>query len=157
MANPDVGKVVGLDDHRGQAEGVTWRVLDIRDPALATRLGKVDTVVHLAARHRRSTATGASRASSTSAAPRPCSPRPPPPAYAGWCCARRRWSTARWPDNPLPLAEDAPLRAVPDGGLVSDWLEVERLAAQAPRSHPGLQVTVRPPGDRGRARASTAC
>ncbi len=48
VAHPDVGKVVGLDDHRGQAEGVTWRVLDIRDPTLASRLGKVDTVVHLA-------------------------------------------------------------------------------------------------------------
>jgi nucleoside-diphosphate-sugar epimerase len=45
-------------------------------------------------------------------------------------------------DNELPLPEDAPLRAVPDGGLLSDWLEVERLAAQAPRSHRGLQVTV---------------
>jgi nucleoside-diphosphate-sugar epimerase len=31
---------------------------------------------------------------------------------------------------------------VPDGGLLSDWLEIERLAGQAPRSHPGLQVTV---------------
>ena len=45
-------------------------------------------------------------------------------------------------DNPLPLLEDAPLRAVPDGGLISDWLEIERLAARAPRTHPGLQVTV---------------
>ena len=31
VANPEVGKVVGLDDHRGQTEGVTWRVLDIRE------------------------------------------------------------------------------------------------------------------------------
>jgi nucleoside-diphosphate-sugar epimerase len=46
------------------------------------------------------------------------------------------------PDNPVPLDDDAPLRAVPDGGLLSDWLEIERLARQAPRSHPGLQVTV---------------
>jgi nucleoside-diphosphate-sugar epimerase len=46
------------------------------------------------------------------------------------------------PENPVPLDEDAPLRAVPDGGLLSDWLEMERLARQAPRSHPGLQVTV---------------
>ena len=46
------------------------------------------------------------------------------------------------PDNPVPLDEDAPLRAMPDGGILSDWLELERLAEQAPVSHPGLQVTV---------------
>jgi nucleoside-diphosphate-sugar epimerase len=46
------------------------------------------------------------------------------------------------PDNPVPLDEDAPLRAVPDGSLVGDLLEVERLARQAPRTHPGLEVTV---------------
>jgi nucleoside-diphosphate-sugar epimerase len=34
------------------------------------------------------------------------------------------------------------LRALPDGSLVSDLLEIERLARQAPRTHPGLTVTV---------------
>ncbi|NUR57379.1 MAG: NAD-dependent dehydratase, partial [Catenulispora sp.] len=37
---------------------------------------------------------------------------------------------------------DAPLRATPDGTLVGDLLEIERLAAIAPRAHPGLTVTV---------------
>ena len=142
VANPDVGKVVRARrpprPGRGRdLAGARHPGPRAREPAGQGRHGRPPR-----RRHHASTATGASRASSTSAARRPCSRRPPPPAYAGWCCARRPWSTARCADNPLPLSEDAPLRAVPDGGLVSDWLEVERLGAQAPRSHPGLQVTV---------------
>jgi nucleoside-diphosphate-sugar epimerase len=141
VANPDVGKVVGLDDHRGQAVGVTWRVLDIRDPALATRLGKVDTVVHLAVDttldgdrraqgelNVRGTQTVLTAAAATGV------------RRVVLCTSAMVYGALA--DNDVPLAEDAPLRAVPDGGLVSDWLEVERLGAQAPRSHPGLHVTV---------------
>ena len=152
VANPDVGKVVGLDDHRGQTEGVTWRVLDIRDPSLATRLGKVDTVVHLAVDgpptsaatgvqgelNVRGTQTVLTAAAATGV------------RRVVLCTSAMVYGALA--DNPLPLPEDAPLRAVPDGGLLSDWLEVERLAGQAPRSHPGLQVTVRPARDRGRPR-----
>src|SRR6266571_7267339 len=29
-----IGRVVAIDDHRGEATGVTWRVIDVRDPAL---------------------------------------------------------------------------------------------------------------------------
>ena len=40
---------------------------------------------------------------------------------------------------------------MPDGRLLSDWLEIERLARAAPRSHPGLKVTVvRPAPSSGR-------
>jgi nucleoside-diphosphate-sugar epimerase len=46
------------------------------------------------------------------------------------------------PDNPVPLDEDAPLRALPDGSFVSDLLEIEHLARRAPLAHPGLSVTV---------------
>ena len=44
--SPLVGRVVAIDDHRGDAAGVTWRVADVRDPALAARLAGVDVVVH---------------------------------------------------------------------------------------------------------------
>ena len=40
----------------------------------------------------------------------------------------------------------------PTAACSRDLLEIERLAAQAPRSHPGLQVTVLRPADGGRAR-----
>jgi len=46
------------------------------------------------------------------------------------------------PDNPVPLAEDAPLRAISDGGALSGLLDVEEAAGRAPRVHPGLSVTV---------------
>jgi nucleoside-diphosphate-sugar epimerase len=48
-------------------------------------------------------------------------------------------------DNPVPLPDDAPLRAEPDLTLVGDWVEMERLASRAERAHPSLQVVrVRP-------------
>ena len=46
------------------------------------------------------------------------------------------------PDNPVPLAESAPLRADPDGSVAGDLLEIEHLARRSPRVHPGLSVTV---------------
>ena len=45
-------------------------------------------------------------------------------------------------DNPVPIPDSAPLRAVPDGSLVADLLEIERLGRRGPRAHPGLHVTV---------------
>ena len=44
--SPLVGRVVALDSHRGDVSGVTWRIVDVRDPALAGRLSDVDVVVH---------------------------------------------------------------------------------------------------------------
>ncbi len=38
--------MVAIDDHRGDVTGVHWRVVDVRDPALAGRLSGVDVVVH---------------------------------------------------------------------------------------------------------------
>ncbi len=139
-AREDVGKVIGLDSRRGVVPGVTWRVLDICDPALAGRIGKVDTVVHLsvdtsvdAAERTRSRNVRAAQTVLTAA------------AAAGvrrvvLCTSAMVYGALA--DNPVPLDDDAPLRAVPDGGLLSDWLEIERLAHQAPLTHPGLQVTV---------------
>lgn len=141
VANPDVGKVLGLDARRGPAEGVTWRVLDVRDPSLATRLDKVDTVVHLAT----DTSIDADRREQTELNLRGTQAVLTAAAATGVPRVVLLTSAMVYgalPDNDVPLAEDAPLRAVPDGGLLSDWLEMERLAAQAPRSHRGLQVTV---------------
>jgi nucleoside-diphosphate-sugar epimerase len=141
VGNPEVGKVLGLDQRRGHAEGVTWRVLDVSDPSLATRLDKVDVVVHLAT----DAALDADRREQSELNLRGTQAVLTAAAATG---VRRVVLTTSamvygaLPDNDVPLAEDAPLRAVPDGGLLSDWLEVERLAAQAPRTHPGLQVTV---------------
>jgi nucleoside-diphosphate-sugar epimerase len=42
----------------------------------------------------------------------------------------------------VPLDEDGPLRALPDGLFVSDLLEIEQLARRARLAHPGLSITV---------------
>lgn len=136
-----VAKVIGVDRRRGTAGGVTWRVVDVTDPVLASRLAKVDTVVHLALdltldgdRRERSERNLRAAQTVVTAA-----------AAAGvrrvvLCTSAMVYGAL--PDNPVPLEEDAPLRAVPDGGLLTDWLEIERLGRQVPRTHPGLQVTV---------------
>ena len=139
--NDAAAKVIGIDRRRGDVAGVTWRVVDVADPALVGRLGKVDTVVHLAVDtdldgDRRARGERNVRAAQTVVTAA---------AAAGvrrvvLCTSAMVYGAA--PDNPVPLEEDAPLRGVPDGGLLSDWLEIERLGRQAVRSHPGLQVTV---------------
>ena len=141
VGHPGVAKVIGLDDHRGDVPGVVWRVLDVSDPVLSTRLGKVDTVVHLAL----DTSVDGDRQAKGAFNVRGTQTVLTAAAASG---VRRvvlvtsAMVYGALPDNEVPLPEDAPLRAVPDGGLLSDWLEVERLAARAPRSHPGLEVSV---------------
>jgi nucleoside-diphosphate-sugar epimerase len=138
---PDVGKVVAIDDHRGDLEGVSWRVLDVCDPALAGRLGKVDAIVHLdvdtsvdarkderPGRNVRGTQTVLTAAAAT--------------GVRRVVLVTSAMVYGALPDNPVPLEEDAPLRALPDGSFVSDLLEIEQLARQASLSHPGLSVTV---------------
>ena len=48
-------------------------------------------------------------------------------------------------DNPVPLEDDAPLRAASDEGQVGDLMDVEQLIEVARDGHPGLTITaVRP-------------
>jgi len=136
-----VRRVVAIDGQRGDVPGATWRVLDVRDPLIASRLDKVDVLVHLAMDH--SLASDAKARSSLNV--RGTQTVLTAAAAAGvrrvvLCTSAMVYGAS--PDNPVPLDEDAPLGAVPDGGLVADYLEIERLAARAPRAHPGLEVTV---------------
>jgi nucleoside-diphosphate-sugar epimerase len=140
----EIRKVVALDDHRGDVPGVTWRVVDVRDPLLSGRLADVDVIVHLDVelspeadgRERRThnvrgaqtvlTAAGAARVRHvvlvTSAT-----------VYGAFA------------DNPVPLPEDSPLRGEHNASLIGDFLEMEELAQVAPLTHPGMKVTaVRP-------------
>jgi len=47
-----------------------------------------------------------------------------------------------WPDNPVPLTEDAPLRPNPGFALAADRVEAERLVADWLDAHPGSMVTI---------------
>ena len=137
-------KVIAIDVDRGSATGVTWRRADVRDPALRARLAGVDTVVHLATdrdpdanpTERRALNVRGTDVLLTAA------------AAAG---VRRlvlltsAMVYGAGADNPVPLAEDGPLRAEPDLTLVGDWVEMERLASRTARAYPSLQIVrIRP-------------
>lgn len=141
VANADIRRVVAIDDHRGAIDGVLWRILDVRDPIIADRLSGVDTVVHLAI----DASVGTEPAGRSALNVRGTQTVLTAAAAAGvrrvvLCTSAMVYGA--YPDNPVPLAEDAPLRARPDGSFVRDLLEIERLAERAPKSHPGLSITV---------------
>ncbi len=139
--HPEVRKAVGLDVRRTDLSGVVFRYADARDPALADRLGDVDVIVHADI----DTSPDTDPVNRTTWNVRGAQTVLTAAAAAG--VARVVLYTSAvvygaYPDNPVPLPEDAPLRAVPDGSLVGDYLEIERLAERAPKAHPGLAVTV---------------
>ncbi len=136
-----VRKVVALDTRRLDVPGVVFRAADTRDPGLAERLGDVDVLIHTDIDTSPDTDTAARTAYNVRGAQTVLT------AAAAAGVSRVVLFTSAvvygaYPDNPVPLAEDAPLRAVPDGSLVGDYLEIERLAERAPKAHPGLSVTV---------------
>jgi nucleoside-diphosphate-sugar epimerase len=136
-----VSKVIAIDEHRGDVAGVTWRLADVRDPALATRLAGVDVLVHTDLDTSVDTDYRARRAYNVRAAQTVLT------AAAAGRVGRVILVTSAMvygarPDNPVPLAESAPLRADPDGSVAGDLLEIEHLARRSPRVHPGLSVTV---------------
>ncbi|MCW2566803.1 MAG: UDP-glucose 4-epimerase [Mycobacterium sp.] len=133
-----IRQVVGLDTVRPPVQGVTWRRADPADPALSASLRRVDALVHLAvdrdpAGDRTSQRTANNRAASIALA-------------AASAAAVRRVvlvTSARvygaHADNPVPLPEDAPLRAQRENTVLGDLLDIEELAV---RSYAGVSVAV---------------
>jgi nucleoside-diphosphate-sugar epimerase len=140
-ASAAVRRVVAIDDHRGDVVGVTWRLADVRDPALAGRLTGVDVLVHtdldMAAdadqRSRRAFNVRAAQTVLTAAAAG---------RVGRVVLVTSAMVYGARPDNPVPLAETAPLGADADGSVVGDLLEIEHLARRSPRVHPGMAITV---------------
>ena len=142
-----VRRIIGLvprgpkPDREEWPKGVVQRSADLLDPTLAERLSDVDVLVHAdldtspdtdAAERTRHNVRGTETVLTAAAA-------------AGVRRVILRSSAMVYgalPDNPVPIPDSAPLRAVPDGSLVADLLEIERLGRRAPRAHPGLHVTV---------------
>jgi nucleoside-diphosphate-sugar epimerase len=136
-----VGRVVAIDDHRGDVTGVTWRVVDVRDPVLAGRLAGVDVIVHTDLDLTPDSDSRTRRAFNVRGAQTVLT------AAAAGGVGRVVLVTSAMvygasPDNPVPLPESAPLGADSDGSVVGDLLEIEHLAHRSARTHPGLQVTV---------------
>jgi nucleoside-diphosphate-sugar epimerase len=137
----EVRKVVALDGHRGDAGGVVWRVVDVRDPLLSNRLSDVDVLVHLDVDPSPETDPRARRTYNVRGAQ----------TVVTACAAARvrhvvlvtsAMVYGADPDNPVPLQEDAPLRADASSSIGGDYLEMEELAVNASVTHPGLTVTV---------------
>jgi nucleoside-diphosphate-sugar epimerase len=136
-----VKKVIAIDTIRGDVPAATWRLVDVREPALVERLAGVDVLVHLAvdssvdhddadlrSAHARGTATVLTAA--------------PAAGVTHVVLVTSAMVYGALADNPVPLPEDSELQATADSAWMGDLLEIERLAAQAPRTHPGLLVTV---------------
>jgi nucleoside-diphosphate-sugar epimerase len=149
--SPRIAAVAGVDrtvaapapdpaggGHRAE---VSWRQLDAVDPRLPQAFDGVDAVVHLAVDLRPDKDRAGQRQQNTRAAQTVLT--------AAFAAGVRRvvlvtsaMVYGARPDNPVPLPDDAPLRAVPEASAVGDLLEVERIAAKARRTHRGLVVTV---------------
>ena len=142
--SPLVGRVVAIDDHRGDVTGVTWRIVDVRDPALAGRLAGVDVVVHTDldlspesdARVRRAFNVRGAQTVLTAAAAG---------GVGRVVLVTSAMVYGARPDNPVPLSENAPLGTDSDGSIVGDLLEIEHLAERSQRTHLGLEVTIARP------------
>lgn len=144
-ASEEVRKVVAIDERRADVPGAQWRVLDVRDPAIADRLRledrPVDVVVHLALDMDLESDPAARTAFNVRGTQTVLTAA----AAAGVhrvVLVTSAMVYGALADNDVPLAEDAPLRATEEASCVGDLLEIERLGRRAPRAHPGLNVTV---------------
>jgi nucleoside-diphosphate-sugar epimerase len=134
-------RVIAIDDHRGDLTGVIWRVVDIRDPALPGRLAGIDVIVHTDMDLAADSDPRARRAYNVRGAQTVLT------AAAAGGVGRVLLITSAMvygakPDNPVPLAESAPLSADPDASIVGDFMEIEQLAERSPRTNPGMAITV---------------
>jgi nucleoside-diphosphate-sugar epimerase len=134
-------RVIAIDDHRGELTGVVWRMVDVRDPMLAGRLAGIDVVVHTDLDLAPDSDTKVRRAYNVRGAQTVLT------AAAAGGVSRVILITSAMvygahQDNPVPLAETAPLNADPDGSVVGDFMEIEQLAERSPRANPGMAVTV---------------
>jgi len=142
--SPLVGRVVAIDDSRGDVTGVTWRIVDVRDPALAGRLSDVDVLVHTAVDYSPDSDARVRRAFNVRGAQTVLT------AAAAGGVGRVVLVTSAMvygarPDNPVPLPEGSALSVDSDDSVVSDLLEIEHLAERSARAHLGLQISVARP------------
>ena len=136
-----VRKVIAIDDHRGDVPGVTWRVADVRDPALASRLAGVDVVVHADLDLRPDSEHRARRAFNVRGAQTVLTSAAADRVGRVILVTSAMVYGAR-ADNAVPLPETTPLAADVDSSVAGDLLEIEQLARRSPRAHPGMELTV---------------
>lgn len=144
-ASPRLAAVVGVDTVVAAptegGERVSWRQFDPADPRLAQALDGVHAVAHLAVDLAPDPDRTGQRQRNTR--------RAQTVITAAFAAGARQVTLVTsamvygaLPDNPVPLTDDAPLRAVPEASVLGDLLEIERMAERASRTHRGLSVTV---------------
>jgi len=141
VASDRIRKVVAIDERRGDVPGASWRVLDVRDPAIADRLRGASVVVHLALDLDLESDPKARSAFNVRGTQTVLTAAAAAGVHRVVLCTSAMVYGAQ-ADNDVPLAEDAPLRATSEASFVDDLLEIERLGRRAPRAHPGLNVTI---------------
>jgi nucleoside-diphosphate-sugar epimerase len=141
VESDQVRKVVAIDERRGDVPGATWRVLDVRDPAIAEKLRGADVVVHLALDLDLASDAKARSAFNVRGTQTVLTAAAAAGVHRVVLCTSAMVYGAQ-ADNDVPLAEDAPLRATSEASFVEDLMEIERLGRRAPRAHPGLNVTI---------------
>jgi nucleoside-diphosphate-sugar epimerase len=139
-ARDDLAGLIGVDTVAGRVDGVVWRLADVRDPLLASRLTGATTVVHLATSNDVTAPAAGRRALNVRGTAQVLEAAREVGARRVVLCTSADVYGVR-PDNDVPLPDGAPLRgAADDETLTGDHVEVERLASHAVRS--GLPVTV---------------
>ncbi len=140
-----IATVVAIDTEPPEVGGTEWRHGDPGDPSLAAALHDVDTAVYVAVRTDLAGELAEGRVARRERSLRRAQTVITAAAAAGVShlvvVSSAKVFGAR-PDNPVPLDDDAPLRAVADGGSVGDLMDVEQLVAVAREVHPGLRITV---------------
>jgi nucleoside-diphosphate-sugar epimerase len=142
-AHPGVGRVVALDvvDHRAPVpEGVVARRVDLLRDDLAVDVAGCDTLVHLAS------VFAPERVSDEASIDVELTRRVLEAARAAGVRSVVLISSATvygaWPDNPVPLTEDAPLRPNEGFTFATDKVEIEQLAGRLRAEVPGSRVAV---------------
>ena len=145
LATPEgsirASEIVAIDDEFADLRGVTWRIADVCDPGLVSRLDGIDVLVHTADDRSLDTKPALRRGHNILAAQTVLTAA----AAAGVPRVILVTSTMVYgaaPDNPVPLDEGATRVSDNSEGLMGDFAEVEELAERARRAHPGLTVTV---------------
>lgn len=134
-------EIIAIDQEFADLRDVTWRIADVCDPGLVSRLEGIDVLVHTADDRSLDTRPARRREHNILAAQTVLT------AAAASGVPRVVLVTSSMvygatPDNPVPLPEDSGRLSDNSEGLMGDFAAVEELAERARRAHPGLTVTV---------------
>ena len=152
-ARADVGRVVGIDvvppdwsDPKLDARTIDLAVAKGPEDEVVTAFGEADSVIHLAWRTPESSGAAAGNGLTAAATNSRALHRILDVTAASSATSLVHLSSATvygaWPDNQVPLTEDAPLRPNPEFAYGVGKAEAERALAEWAEQHPDVRVAV---------------